>query len=159
MDTLRRRIVLAAPVAGLSAYAAAGNAAFIDAAPDIDALLDRFFAAYTAMDVDGLTALLAPDVLFEDPTFRLRREGRDAVRRMLLETRERYSAVAIAPHNRVVMDERAATEQTVAATVRTKEGPERRVSVRGASFFVFSGGLIRRWTDYFDAQGFSQQIG
>lgn len=159
MDTRRRRIVLAAPVAGLSAYVASGNAALIDAAPEIDAILDSFFAAYTAMDVDGLTALLDADVLFEDPTFRLRREGRDAVRRMMLETRERYSAVAITPHNRIVLADRAATEQTVAATVRVKEGPERRVSVRGASFFVFSGGLIRRWTDYFDAQGFSQQIG
>lgn len=158
MDTLRRRIVLAAPVAGLSALAAAGNAAFIDAAPEIDAVLDRFFAAYTRMDVDALTALLSPDIEFEDPTFRLRLRGRDAMRTMMLDTAARYSAVAVTPHTRVVCGDRAATEQTIAAMVRTDESPARRVAVRGASFFEFSAGRIRRWTDYYDARTFTEQM-
>ncbi len=151
MDILRRRLVLAAPAVPVAAFA------FVGAAPEIDDLLDRFFAAYAAMDVDGLAALLAPDVLFEDPTFRLRREGRDAVRRMMLDTRARYSAVSVTCHNRVVAGDRAATEQTVTATVRATDGPDRRVAVRGASFFAVSGGLIHRWTDYVDYQTFSEQ--
>jgi ketosteroid isomerase-like protein len=150
MDTLRRRIVLAAPVAAF---------AFIDTTSEIDAILDRVFAAFGAMDADALTSLLAPDVIFEDPTFHVRREGRAAVRAMLLDIGARYAAIVVTPHNRVVAGDRAATEQTVSVTVRTAGGPDSRVAVRGASFFEFSASQIRRWTDYYDARPFTEQAG
>jgi steroid delta-isomerase-like uncharacterized protein len=143
-------IVLAAPVAAF---------AVIDTTSEIDAILDRVFAAFGAMDADALTSLLAPDVIFEDPTFHVRREGRAAVRAMLLDIGARYAAIVVTPHNRVVAADRAATEQTVSVTIRTAGGPDTRVAVRGASFFEFSASQIRRWTDYYDARPFTEQAG
>lgn len=148
MDTLRRRLVLAAPVAAF---------AFLDAASETEAVVDRFFAAYQSMDVDAIAALLAPGVVFEDPTFRLRAEGREAVRKMAADIAARYAEVAITTHSRVIAGDRAATEQTVAAAVRTDAGT-RRISVRGASFFEVSGNVIRRWTDYYDVDAFRSQM-
>ena len=148
MDTLRRRLVLAAPVAAF---------AFLDAASETEVVVDRFFAAYQAMDVDAIAALLAPGVVFEDPTFGLRAEGREAVRKMAADIAARYTNVSITTHGRVIAGDRAATEQTVAAAVRTAAG-DRRISVRGASFFEVSGNVIRRWTDYYDVDAFRSQM-
>jgi steroid delta-isomerase-like uncharacterized protein len=147
MDLLRRRLVLAAPVAAF---------AFVDAASDVEDVLDQFFRAYAALDVDRLVALLAPDVVFEDPTFRLRAEGRDAMRTMAADTAARFSAVSFTTHSRVIDGNRAAAELTIAGTLRTAGGP-RRIEVRGASFFVVSGNLIQRWTDYYDVDTFRAQ--
>src|SRR4029453_2172810 len=48
---------------------------------DPRAMVEQFFDAYRTVDVDRLVSLFADDALFEDPTFRQRHQGRDAIRK------------------------------------------------------------------------------
>ena len=120
-------------------------------------VVDRFFAAYRAQDVDALTTVLATDVSFEDPTFRLKAEGVEAIRKMGLELRRTYKDLRVDVHSMTVDGESVATEQTISATMLRRDGQSRQISVRGASFFRVRNGRIYRWTDYFDYQTFSEQ--
>lgn len=121
------------------------------------AVVDEFLDAYRELNVDRMAALLAPDVVFEDPTFRLRATGRHEWRRMAESLRHSYSVAAIDVHSTVASGDVVAIEQTVSGVVKRKDGSSHPIKVRGASFFRVRAGLITKWTDYFDFQTFSEQ--
>ena len=128
-------------------------------APDPAGVVNDFFDAYRARDVDRMLRLMTPDVAFEDPTFRLRAHGHEEVRKMGESLRTSYSEVAIEVHTIVVSGDDVATEQTISGVLERKDGSTRRIRVRGASFFRMRGGRIAKWTDYFDFRTYSEQLG
>lgn len=124
---------------------------------DPRSVVDQFYNAYRTRDVDRLVNLLADKVVFDDPTFRLHQEGRDAIRKMATDTFAAFNDITIDVHSVVTMGDTVATEQTVAGVVTHPDRAKRNIKVRGASFFRVRDGQIYRWTDYFDFQTFSEQ--
>jgi steroid delta-isomerase-like uncharacterized protein len=122
-------------------------------------VVDRFFAAYRARDVDGIAGLMAADVVFEDPIFRQRRAGRDGIRTLAAEMRSALSDVTIDVHSMVVAGDLVATEQTLGGVLTRPDGVKRPIRVRGSSFFRIRDGQIQAWTDYFDYRTFTEQTG
>ncbi len=122
-------------------------------------VVDRFFAAYRARDVDGIAGLMAADVVFEDPIFRQRRAGRDGIRTLAAEMRSALSDVTIDVHSMVVAGDLVATEQTLGGVLTRPDGVKRPIKVRGSSFFRIRDGQIQAWTDYFDFRTFTEQTG
>jgi steroid delta-isomerase-like uncharacterized protein len=120
-------------------------------------VVEQFFDAYRELDVDGIVDLLSVDIIFEDPTFRLREVGRDGIRRMATEVRATYSGVAIDVHSMLVSGDAVAAEVTMSWVVARPDGT-RHIKVRGASFFRVRAGRIFRWTDYYDARTFTEQM-
>jgi steroid delta-isomerase-like uncharacterized protein len=123
---------------------------------DPAAVVARLFDAYRARDVERLLSLLALDVVFDDPTFRLHREGRDAMREVATQMRAAYADVVLDVHSTVAQSDSVAVELTIAARL-ARPASDQRIRVRGASFFRVRDGLIYRWTDYFDFRTFSEQ--
>ena len=95
-------------------------------------IVDQLFAAYRARDVDGIAGLMATDVVFEDPTFRQRRAGRDGIRTLASEMRAALSDVTIDVHSMVVSGELVATEQTLGGVLTRPDGVKRPIKVRGS---------------------------
>ncbi|HEX4914714.1 MAG TPA: nuclear transport factor 2 family protein [Vicinamibacterales bacterium] len=120
-------------------------------------VVDRLFDAYRALDADGLVAVLAPHITFEDPTMRLRANGHAEMRKMAAGIKAGYRDIKIEVHKMIVDGSEIAAEVTISGTMTKPDGTTRQVRVRGASFFVVRNGLIERWTDYFDARSFMEQ--
>jgi ketosteroid isomerase-like protein len=86
-------------------------------------VVEQFFDAYRKLDVDGIVDLLSVDIIFEDPTFRLREVGRDGIRRMATEVRATYSGVAIDVHSMLVSGDAVAAEVTMSWVVARWHAP------------------------------------
>jgi ketosteroid isomerase-like protein len=104
---------------------------------------ERLFDAYRALDAERLVAVLAPDIVFEDPTMRLRANGRAEMRKMAAGIKAGYRDITI--------------DVTISGTMLKPDGTTRQIRVRGASFFRVRDGLVENWTDYFDARSFTEQ--
>ena len=121
------------------------------------AVVREFYDAYRALDTDRLLSLLSPAITFEDPTMRLRAEGRDQMRKMADGVRTSYRNLSIDVHSTIVSGNDVAAEVTISGTMIGPDGTTRAIRVRGASFFHVRSGLIEKWTDYFDARTFTEQ--
>jgi steroid delta-isomerase-like uncharacterized protein len=126
-------------------------------AHDPPRVVERLFDAYRARDVERLVSLFAEDAVFEDPTFRIRQQGRDGIRKLATDMRAGFSDVTIEIHSMVSNGDMVATEETISGVVTHADGKRHRIRVRGASFFRVRGGRIQQWTDYFDFRTFSEQ--
>ena len=119
--------------------------------------IEAFYAAFAALDAEGMAALYAEDVRFEDPVFSL--EGRDAVMamwRMLCESvkakgREDWSLDASA----IRADDHEGSAHWVARYRFSATG--RLVHNRIDARFVFRDGLVIRHVDRFDLWRWSRQ--
>src|SRR5688500_6600199 len=120
-------------------------------------VVTRFFAAYQRLDVEGMTAVMAPDIVFDDPTFRLHADSRDEWRRQAEANRLVITRIGIEVHSTVRSGDTVATELTLSGGIKQKDGRVSQFKVRGASFFRVRSGLITRWTDYMDFRTFSEQ--
>ena len=120
-------------------------------------VVKRFFAAYQRLDVDGMTAVMAPDMVFDDPTFRLHAGSRDEWRKQAEGNRLVITHIGIEVHSTVQSGEAVATELTLSGGIKQKDGRVSTFKVRGASFFRVRNGLITQWTDYMDFRTFSEQ--
>ena len=65
----------------MAAIVAATQLAPEDARQQPAAVVRELYDAYGALDTDRLLSLLSPAITFEDPTMRLRAEGRDQMRK------------------------------------------------------------------------------
>jgi steroid delta-isomerase-like uncharacterized protein len=117
----------------------------------------RFFDAYQRLDVDGMTAVMAPDMVFDDPTFRLHADSRDEWRKQAEGNRLVITHIGADIHSTVRSGDTVAVELTLSGGIKQKDGTVRNFKVRGASFFRVRNGLITRWTDYMDFRTFSEQ--
>lgn len=128
-----------------------------DARQQPAAVVREFYDAYRTLDADRLLSLLSPAITFEDPTMRLRAEGRDQMRKMADGVRTSYRNLAIDVHSTIVSGNDVAAEVTISGVMIRSDGTTRNIRVRGASFFHVRHGLIEKWTDYFDARTFTEQ--
>jgi steroid delta-isomerase-like uncharacterized protein len=124
---------------------------------DPQAVVDRLYTAYRSGDVEALVNLLSADIVFEDPTFRLKQVGREGMRQMTASMRATYSDITVDVHSLIVQGDTVAAEVTMGGVITRADGATRRISVRGASFFHVRDGQIVSWTDYFDFQTFNEQ--
>ena len=120
-------------------------------------VVKRFFDAYQRLDVDGMTAVMAPDMVFDDPTFRLHANSRAEWRKQAEGNRLVITHIGIEVHSTVRSGDTVATELTLSGGIKQKDGRVSTFKVRGASFFRVTNGLITRWTDYMDFRTFSEQ--
>ncbi len=119
------------------------------------ALVERYLAAYNAFDVDGMLAVLAPDVRFEnwsDGELTNSTDGIDAFAALARLARTRFSAREqriAAPVRRdgndlvVTIDWRG----TLAADVPDGPPAGTELALRGESAFAFADGKIARIVD------------
>lgn len=138
-------------------FAIATQVAREDARQQPAAVVREFYDAYRTLDADRLLSLLSPAITFEDPTMRLRAEGRDQMRKMADGVRMSYRNLAIDVHSTIVSGNDVAAEVTIGGVMIRPDGTTRNIRVRGASFFHVRNGLIEKWTDYFDARTFTEQ--
>jgi steroid delta-isomerase-like uncharacterized protein len=124
---------------------------------DARTVVEQLFEAYRARDVERLVGLFAEDAVFEDPTFRIRQQGREGIRKLATDMSAGFSDISIEIHSMVSDGDMVATEETIAGVVTHADGKRRPIKVRGASFFRVRNGRIQKWTDYFDFQTFSEQ--
>ena len=117
----------------------------------------KFFDAYQRLDVDGMTALMAPDFVFDDPTFRLHANSPAEWRKQAEANRLVISRIGIEVHSTVQSGDTVAVEVTLSGGIKPANSGERPFKVRGATFFRVRNGLITRWTDYFDYRTFTEQ--
>jgi steroid delta-isomerase-like uncharacterized protein len=120
-------------------------------------VVSQFFDAYQRLDVEGMTAVMAPGMVFDDPTFRLHANSRDEWRKQAEANRLVITHIGIEVHSTVRSGDTVATELTLSGGIKQKDGRVNTFKVRGASFFRVRDGLITRWTDYMDFRTFSEQ--
>jgi steroid delta-isomerase-like uncharacterized protein len=121
------------------------------------AVVKQFFDAYQRLDVEGMTAVLAPDMVFDDPTFRLHANSRDEWRKMAEANRKVITAITAQIHSTVQAGDAVAVEYTLSGGIKANDGGVRQFKVRCASFFRVRTSLITRWTDYCDYRTFTEQ--
>jgi len=121
-------------------------------------VVQQFFDAYRTVDADRLASLFADGAVFEDPTFRQRHQGRDAIRKTAMDMRATFRDVAIDVHSMVIDGDAVATEETVSGVVAHRDGSPRPIKVRSASFFRIRNGRIETLTQYSDVQTFNEQM-
>jgi steroid delta-isomerase-like uncharacterized protein len=119
-------------------------------------VVKQFFDAYQRLDIDGMTALMAPDMVFDDPTFRLHAKGRADWRKQMEPNRQVMTSITAEIHSMLPSGDAVAVEYTLSGGIKMKDGA-RQFKVRCASFFRISASLITRWTDYCDYRTFTEQ--
>ena len=119
-------------------------------------VVKKFFDAYQRLDVDGMTAVMAPDFVFDDPTFRLHANSRDEWRKQAEPNRLVITQITADIHSTVQAGDAVAVEHTLSGGIKAKDGI-RQFKVRCASFFRVRASLITRWTDYCDYRTFTEQ--
>jgi ketosteroid isomerase-like protein len=126
------------------------------AQPAPTAVVKQFFDAYQRLDVAGMTAVMSPDLVFDDPTFRLHANSRDEWRKQAEASRLVVTKITADIHSTVQSGDAVAVEYTLSGGIKTKDGI-RDFKVRCASFFRVPASLITRWTDYCDYRTFTEQ--
>ena len=118
----------------------------------------QFYDAYQRLDIDGMTALMSPDMVFDDPTFRLHANSRADWRKQMEPNRQVITSIAADIHSMTPSGDTVAVEYTLSGGIKTKDGV-RQFKVRCASFFRVAASLITRWTHYCDYRTFTEQTG
>lgn len=125
---------------------------------EVARVADEYVAAYEALDVARMGRLLADDVQFEDPTFRLKETSRAGMMKMVEGAAAGFDEVSLEVHERIIRAPHAVLQVTFVGRRKSKT-PEQReepIRVRGTTILRVEGGLIRQWTDYFDFRTFAE---
>jgi limonene-1,2-epoxide hydrolase len=102
---------------------------------------------------------LAPDVLFVDPTFHLRAEGREQMRPIVESGRAVFDALALEVRREIVSEPWIVVQQRQSGDFKVPGSTERRpMSVEGVSLYRIEGGWIREWWDYYDVDTYRRQV-
>src|SRR5688572_14303793 len=83
-------------------------------------VVKRFFDAYQRLDVDGMTAVMAPDMVFDDPTFRLHANSRDEWRKQAEGNRLVITHIGADIHSTVQSGDTIAVELTLSGGIKQK---------------------------------------
>ena len=126
-------------------------------AASIRALMVRLRAMYEARDVTGLPTVVAPGVVFADPTFHFEATGLEALQKMFAVHAQAILDLRVAVEREVILPPWAIVQQTQTFTVKTPAGP-RTAAVRGVSLYRVERGLVAEWWDYYDAAGYQRQV-
>jgi len=127
-----------------------------DDAAKIAAVLARFRRAYEEVDVAAAEAVLAPDIIFSDPTFGLKANGITELHPILVHGAADFSAITLKIEHELVNPPWAVIRQEQILVLKQPAG--RRVNVRGVSLLRIAGDRIAEWHDYYDRAGFDRQM-
>ena len=106
---------------------------------DIEALLERYDAAWNAQDLDTIIEFHAPGMVFENHTAGTRAEG-DEVRRHIGQIFENWPDMRFRGRKLQVREELAVSEWTASAT----KPDGHKIEWDGVDIFEFEDGLIKR---------------
>jgi steroid delta-isomerase-like uncharacterized protein len=137
-----------------------------DSAAELAAVIDRYNAAWNAHDVDAITSMHAPDMVFENHTAGESAQG-DDVRRHIAAIFETWPDIAFETRRLYVRDGLVAQEWTATATHSStmRRGPlvaeptGKKITWRGADVIPFEDGLVKRKDVYSDSVSILRQIG
>lgn len=160
-----RRVVLAA--AGAGALAAgltdrSGVARQQEALPEV---VVAFLAAWVALDADGIAETYADDGVREDITAPDLIQGREAVRRSLVDFIGAFEhakvehPVAFAAADHFAADTWVFTADYTGALPGLPPGQGEPVTIHGFTLIEITDGSISRTVDYYDAYGLLVQVG
>ena len=125
---------------------------------DVARIVKAWLHAYQNIaEPDKMLDLLANDISFEDPTFRLRHEGRESMRKMVEEAAAGFQQVKIEP-SLVVIDPPWAAMQTTISGILKMADTFATINVRGATFLMIEKDKIKKWTDYYDYRTYNEQL-
>ena len=139
-----------------AAIAGPGNRA---SARDVNAVLDAWLAAYQAVDIPKLVALMWEDIQFEDPTFHLVARNREEMKPIYAPLGTSFRNVRLTPFNRIVAPPWGISQQRIAATLVRDDGRSHDIDVQGLSMLQVDCGRIKRWYDYYDVLTFRKHTG
>ncbi len=126
-------------------------------------VLDTYFRAVQARDLDRVSDLFAQDARYEDATFQAQFEGRDAIRQMFEAMFHGLAEPTYQLIRSVAEADRVAAEWSVegrhAGPMLGVEASGRRMRIRGVSLLEIRRGKIRSVTDYIDRAGLETQLG
>lgn len=126
-------------------------------------LLDHYFRAVQARDLDRVMALFAPDARYEDVTFQFAIDGAAAIRQMFSESFKGLGEPAWQLRRSVVEADRVVAEWAVdgrhSGSILGVEATGRALQLRGMSLLEVRQGRIRSVTDYVDRAGLETQLG
>jgi steroid delta-isomerase-like uncharacterized protein len=132
----------------------------------LQAVIDRYNAAWNAHDVDAIVALHAPDMVFENHTAGERAQG-EAVRAHVAAIFAAWPDIAFATRRLYVRDDLVVQEWTATAThtselrrgdiVAPPSG--RRIEWKGMDVIPFQDGLVARKDVYSDSVSVLRQVG
>ena len=126
-------------------------------------VVQRYFGAWNARDLDGLLSALATDGTHQDPFSGGPIQG-DALRQHAARLFSTFSDVRFDVVNAAVASERAVAVEwrmhgTSSGAVGGSAASERRVALQGADFVVLDGDRIASVRRYFDQMTFLGQLG
>lgn len=116
------------------------------------AVVTEFCARWSALDIEGVLALLADDATYHnipvDPVV-----GKDAIRAMISMFTTGVERIDFEVRNIAVNDDVVLTERLDVFTL-----PNGRIELPVMGTFEVSDGLITAWRDYFDLQQYMSQV-
>jgi steroid delta-isomerase-like uncharacterized protein len=125
-------------------------------------VVDRFWTAYNAHDVEAAIALYAPDGTHHEVTQGKRVEGHEALRSGLTRFLESFPDARWEEQRRIVAPDGAAIAYRLtghlAAPLGPFKTPGRALDLEGVLTIEHSGGQITATADYWDAATFGRQL-
>ena len=158
-ESIPRRSVLLSGAYALT-FATGAQAAGSSEAERVGRVAEEYVRAYRAMDPQRMSRILAEDVQFEDPTFRLKHSSRAAVIKMMREAAAGFEDVGLDVSRRIIQPPHAVLEVAFRGRRRASSQGEVNapIRVRGVTILRIEGDLIRQWTDYFDFRTFAEAL-
>ena len=137
-----------------------------DAPAALEEAIARYNEAWNAHDLDGIVAMHAPDMVFENHTASERAEGEE-VRAHIASIFESWPDIAFSTRRLYVREGLVVQEWTATAThSRTirrgdlvAEPSGRRIEWKGLDVMPFEDGLLKRKTVYSDSVSILRQVG
>lgn len=129
-------------------------------ASEVNRAVDEYVSAYRGADWRRMSRILAEDVAFEDPTFRLKQFDNAGVVKMMQESEGGFSDISLEVSRKIVEPPFAVLEVAFTGRPRSKENepPRDPIRARGITVLGIENGAIKKWTDYFDFRTFAEQM-
>ena len=156
----RRDFVLRGMTAvGFAAWPASGSSQGYSSREDLETVVKEWVDAYNNVSKpEKMLGLLAENIFFEDPTFRLRHVSRESMRKMIEQASTIFETVHVDPGLIILDPPWAALQPTISGQIKQKSSPARSIRVRGATFLRIENRKISQWVDYYDFRTYNEQL-
>jgi steroid delta-isomerase-like uncharacterized protein len=127
---------------------------------EVNRVVDEYVSAYRGADWRRMSKILAEDVAFEDPTFRLAQSNKAGVVKMMQQSEGGFSDISLEVSRRIIDPPIAVIEVAFTGRPRSRENesPRDPIRVRGVTILGIENGAIKSWHDYFDFRTFAEQM-
>ncbi len=123
---------------------------------DVEAILNRYYEAFNALDPDAVAAVFTDDCVFHDHALDRTSEGLDALRAFVRSSAAMAPDLKLEPHSMLIEEDQASVELTMSGSAAESGA---RWSVRSSSRFWLRGDKIRRKEDNWNLASVLEQIG